>query len=98
MSVLDEAAKVHPESWWWIKADGVDVVSGLGVSVSGTWSGDVDLGDGALESLRERYQAQIQLVKSIGVHNRQADSIILKDLQDTEQIVLQDTDFISKRE
>ena len=95
MSVL---VKVHPESWWWIKADGVDVVSGLGVSVSGTWSGDVDLGDGALESLRERYQAQIQLVKSIGVHNRQADSIILKDLQDTEQIVLQDTDFISKRE
>ena len=32
-AVLDGAA---PDSWWWVKADSVDVVSGLEVSVRGT--------------------------------------------------------------
>ena len=42
----------------------VDQVSGLGVSVSskcsGKWSGDVDLGDGALDSLRQTFDTQIR--------------------------------------
>ena len=29
-AILDEAHKVHPNSQWWIKADGCDLVSGLG--------------------------------------------------------------------
>ena len=51
MSVLDEAAKLHPDTWWWVKADGVDLVCGLGESMRGIWSahGDVDLADGSLQ-------------------------------------------------
>ena len=44
--MLDETARLHPNTWWWIKADGVDLVSGLGESVRGEWSGDVDLNNG----------------------------------------------------
>ena len=49
VSVLDQAASVHPDSSWWIKADGVDVLPGLGESMRMEWSGDVDLNDGALQ-------------------------------------------------
>lgn len=45
---------VHPDSWWWVKADGVDLVPGLGESMRREWSGDVDLNDG---SLQEQYNA-----------------------------------------
>ncbi len=94
---MDEAALAHPDSWWWIKADGVDVVSGLGVSVSGRWSGDVDLGDGALDNLRQTFHTQIQLVKSMGVPNREAESLALEDLKEIQKITLEDIDFISQR-
>ncbi len=43
---------MHPNEWWWTKADGADLVSGLGTSVKGIWSGDVDLG--AYESHKRR--------------------------------------------
>ena len=32
VSVLDEASRTHPNVWWWIKADGCDLVEGLGES------------------------------------------------------------------
>ena len=44
-AILDEAANLFPNVNWWIKADGVDIVSGLGESVGGKWTGDVDLND-----------------------------------------------------
>ena len=46
LAVLDEAARSHPEVWWWVKGDGCDVTSGLQESVDHKWSGDVDLGNG----------------------------------------------------
>lgn len=33
-SVLDEAA-IHPDSSWWLKADGVNMLPGLGVYENG---------------------------------------------------------------
>lgn len=45
--MLDEAVQSHPNAGWWVKkADGTDLVSGLGESIRGEWSGDVDLNDG----------------------------------------------------
>ena len=34
-NVLDEGAKHHRDSWWWVKADGCDLISGLAESTRG---------------------------------------------------------------
>ena len=47
---MDEAARSHPEVWWWVKGDGCDVTSGLQESVYHK-SSDVHLGDGKLQAL-----------------------------------------------
>ena len=45
--MLDEVVANAPKgTTWWIKGDACDVVSGLGESVKGEWSGDVDMSDG----------------------------------------------------
>ena len=95
ISVLDEAARVHPDTWWWIKADGVDLVSGLGESVRGVWSGDVDLADGSLKKAYDAHQTRLMFVKRIGVETRSDSSIILKDLMMLEQLVMEDLKHIS---
>ena len=40
--------------------------SGLKESVCGIWSGDVDLGDGAVDELYSSYQSDCLLVKRLG--------------------------------
>ena len=50
MATLDEGARLLPNAVWWLKADGVDVLPGLGES---EWSGDVDLGDGRVQCIHE---------------------------------------------
>lgn len=93
ISVLDEAAKAHPNTWWWIKADGADLVSGLGESVKGVWSGDVDLADGALAKFKEDHQRQIDHISKLGQATSQLE--ITKDLTVVEQEVIQDAIFLS---
>ena len=56
VAVLDDAAISHPNSWWWLKADGCDINKGLKESVQQKWSGDVDLNDGHLQKQYEAYQ------------------------------------------
>ena len=56
--VLDEGAKHHRDSWWWVKADGCDLISGLAESTRGIWSGDVDVNDGALDKTISGVQQQ----------------------------------------
>ena len=63
--MLDEAAKHHPDSWWWLKADGCDLISGLSESTRGVWSGDVNLNDGALEKQLKLYQERLSRVNDI---------------------------------
>ena len=54
--MLDKAAKAHPTSTWWIKADGIDLMKGLCESVGGIWSGDADINDGSLEKQYMAYK------------------------------------------
>ena len=72
VSVLDQAASIHPDSSWWIKADGVDVLPGLGESMRMEWSGDVDLNDG---SLQRQYDAYIQRLDFINDYAREVQRI-----------------------
>ena len=80
MEVLKEAKRVHPDSWWWIKADGCDIVSGLKESVKMEWSGDVDLNDGRVQELHKEYKKCLQFVDSVGVGMRRARRIMISDL------------------
>ena len=65
LHVLDEAAKHHPDAWWWLKADGCDIVSGLCESTRGFWSGDVDLDDGKLEQEYAAYQDWLKSIENL---------------------------------
>ena len=65
MHVLDEAVQIHPNAWWWVKADGCDLISGLAESTKGVWHGDVDLNDGDLKKQYDVYQNRLLEVGSI---------------------------------
>lgn len=95
MSVLDEAVRVHPNSWWWIKADGCDIVSGIGESVSGQWSGDVNMDQEALQTSYQNYQEKLDFVKNIGLGQRKDDKTIHTDLRSIEYQTVEDVKFIT---
>ena len=59
MHVLDEATKLHPTEWWWLKGDGSDLVVNLGES------GDVDLNDGCLQAQIDAYRKRLQSIEEI---------------------------------
>lgn len=65
MHVLDEAAKQHPNAWWWLKGDGCDLVPGLGESTRLVWSGDVDLNDGKLQEAYKAYRERLDHVAQV---------------------------------
>ena len=80
VDVLDQAATVHPNSWWWVKADGVDLVPGLGESMKMEWSGDVDLNDGSLQEQYKAYIQRLDFINSLGLDERQSQCQLLQDL------------------
>ena len=98
LSVLDEAAHTHPNCWWWIKTDGCDLVSGLGESVRGEWSRDVDLNDGAVQKLYTDYRQQLDFVTSIGAEGKSDHASMKEDLQLLKQRTLQDVNFVTTSE
>jgi len=59
-NVLDEATESNPGALWWLKADGCNINKGLKETTRLQWSGDVDLGDGALQF--ESYKLRLQKV------------------------------------
>ena len=67
--MLKKLAAVNPNARWYIKGDGTDVVKGLWESVSGEWSGDMDLNDGKLSQLYKESQDRLAWVKCIGIGN-----------------------------
>ncbi|XP_065892094.1 uncharacterized protein [Dysidea avara] len=67
LTVLDEAAKCNVGAWWWLKADGCDIVKGLKESTKLQWSGDVDLADGALQKQYKAYQQRLDVTKAMGL-------------------------------
>ena len=67
--MLDFAAKAHPNSHWWIKADGCDIIQGLCESVRGEWNGDVDLNDGMLKREFAAYKQRTLEISKLGLQN-----------------------------
>lgn len=91
MSVLQEAARTHPNTWWWLKADGCDLVSGLMESTTLKWNGDVDLNDGKLQEQYRRYQQRLEFVNSLGLCGRTRTP---QDINEASQDLKDDLDFI----
>lgn len=89
---MDEAARVHPKSWWWIKADGCDIVDGLGESVRGEWSGDVNLDQKALKQLRLDYEERLKFIREIGLGDHES---IIKGLNGIKKGVFNDIEFVT---
>ena len=95
-TVIDEAAKVHPNSWWWLKADGCNLVSGLSESTRSDWSGDVDLNDGKLAELREVYQKRLDFTDTIGLIPRRNRADMSNDLTCCSEHLSDDIKFLTQ--
>lgn len=95
MEVLQEAVKAHPDEWWWLKADGCDIVGGLKESVDHKWSGDVDLNDGKLAILHSEYMARRKFITGVGVDERRERLALLSDLQKIKTDLKDDITFFS---
>ena len=94
-TVLDQAMAAFPASTsWWIKGDAVDLVAGLGESVKGEWSGDVDLGDGRLQEMFKEYQRRLQMIARIGLKDRRESSVIVADLTQEYALLGNDLEFL----
>ena len=81
---------------WWIKGDGCDLIEGLGESVSGVWSGDVDLNTGDVQRAYEEYRSKLELVSKIGLGSRQGRAMISEDLNKVYSQLRNDKEFIIK--
>ena len=83
----------NPDAWWWVKADGVDVIKGLGESVYGKWCGDIDLNDGKLDQLHRFYSERLKFVNSIGLNERTGVHIMISDLEQALDHTQKDREF-----
>lgn len=92
-SVLESAVHSDPNAWWWIKADGVDVLKGLCESTKGQWSGDVDLNNGQLQLLYKQLQDRLQWIKLIGLNERRHTETIISDLKVATNYLVTDLEF-----
>ena len=68
---VKSTADSNPAAWWWVKADGVDVVKGLWVSTRGEWSGDADLNDGNLAAMYGEYKQRLAKASKLGIDDQQ---------------------------
>lgn len=91
MSVLHEAAQTHPNTWWWLKADGCDLVSGLMESTTLKWNGDVDLNDGKLQEQYRLYRQRLEFIRGLGLSGRTRTH---RDIQDVSQDIKDDLEFV----
>lgn len=78
MEVLREGKRVHPDAWWWVKADGCDIVSGLKESTKKEWSGDVDLNNGEIHELHSQY---IDSLRFLDLGSRRAHQMLILDFK-----------------
>ena len=54
VSALDQLKQTNGR--FWIKIDGTDIKTALMESARRVWNGDIDMNDGELKKLRERYE------------------------------------------
>ena len=87
---MDEAARINPDAWWWLKADGCEIVKGLKESVKLQWSGDVDLADGSLQKKYDDYMKCLRMAEVVGKNIRNAG----KELSDILEDINKNLDFI----
>jgi len=92
--VLEKLVSVNPTARWWIKGDGTDVIKGLWQSVTGEWSGDVDLNDGKLQQLYTEFKATLGWIDKIGLDTSDI-SLIRKDLENALTRISLEINFIS---
>lgn len=76
---------------WWLTADGVDVVSGLGESVHLEWSGDVDLNDRSVQRSHEEYIQRLKFIEKMGLRGNLT---LLPDLTTLESDLKDDLIFL----
>ena len=93
MTVLEEAAKNHPNSWWWLKADGCDLSKGLKESARLQWSGDVDLNDGSLQKQYKIYRTRLEFAAKVGLNGGKQGA--LNDLKVVQTEILEDLQFVT---
>ena len=87
LAVLHEAARSHPEVWWWVKGNGCDVNS---ESVDHKWSGDVDPGDGKLQALFLEYTDRQKFISNFGLGDREARWTVSYDCDKLLQVIKSD--------
>lgn len=68
--MLKKLTDINPNSQWWIKGDGTDVIKGLWESVSGVWSGNIDLNDGKLDQLYKEFEKKLNGLKVLECNTR----------------------------
>ena len=93
--MLEDAARVHPEAWWWVKADGCDIVGGLKESVKLDWSGDVDLNDGKVATLHAEYKSRLKFLQDVGMHPRKEHNVMIADLHHLQEDLKADLTSLS---
>jgi len=85
-SALDALKSANPDGRFWIKLDATDLRVAVMESGRHVWNGDVDLGDGELQKLRQNYDDRFKLLDSLKIQGvsvanmRQAIPKIIDDL------------------
>lgn len=87
--MLDSAHKSNPDTHWWLKGDGCDLVSGLRESKRLKWSGDVDVDSGELQRAYQLYCDLLHFIDrmDIGVN-------CVSDLQRCSNMLAEDKQFL----
>ena len=60
------------------------------------WSGDIDLSDGQLPQMFQQYKDRLQFNNKIGLDERRDHSLILTDVQQVQQSLESDLEFLAK--
>lgn len=69
MAAFDQLKEANPNGRFWLKLDATDLKEAIMESVKGVWNGDVDLGDGKLQELREKYESSLNLMSGLSSYN-----------------------------
>ena len=100
MAAVDQLQEANPNGRFWLKLDATDLKEALMESMKGVWNGDVDLGDGKLQELRDDYDGRVNLVISLaGYDSRRELEVGLKQWIDEldEDVLFLDSGFNLKQ-
>ena len=87
--------QANPDGRFWIKIDGTDVKTALMESMRGKWNGDVDLGDGALQELRKKYDERQKDITALADKEQSRENLVYK-LSGCIETISDDVTFLNK--